>query len=76
MNINEQINDFSAFAKRLAEQGEEISVRDALELWESRDEDVQAIQEAINSYEAGERGRPAHEVMAELRAKLKEKHGA
>jgi len=68
MTITEQIDDFSAFAKRLAEQGEGLSVRDALEIWESRDEDAQAIQEAIDSYEAGERGTPAREFLAEVRA--------
>ncbi len=76
MAIQEQNLNFEAFAKCLAEQsGEEISLQDALEMWESIDEDAMAIQAAINSYEAGERGRPADEAMAELRAKLKQKHG-
>ncbi|MCA9239426.1 MAG: hypothetical protein KDA37_04470 [Planctomycetales bacterium] len=69
MTFTEQINDFTAFAKKLAEdQGEGFSVRAALDLWESRDSDARAIQQAIDSYEADERGRPADDFLAERRA--------
>jgi len=69
MTVTEQIDDFTAFAKRLAQQqGEVFSVRAALDIWEAIGDDTHAIQEAIDSYEAGERGRPADDFLAERRS--------
>ena len=68
--------DFDAFIRHLAAQpGEAISVQEALRMWDSREADAAAIQQAIDSYEAGERGRPAEQVMAELKAKLQKQYG-
>lgn len=77
MAILEQLEAFADFAKRLEEQrGAEVTLDEAMREWQCIDhEEVAILQERIASYEAGERGRPADEVMAELRTKLVAKFG-
>ncbi len=72
MTATQQIENFTAFAKALTQQeGEEISLDEIYSRWwdkQHRDEDFAAIQEAVVSYEAGERGRPAEQFLTERRA--------
>ncbi len=77
MAISEQIANFTAFARLLAEQkGDNISLDDAYQEWKEIDPDeVALLQQRLDSYDAGERGRPAEETMAELRQRLLAKFG-
>ncbi len=77
MAISEQIEDFAAFARLLAEQkGDAITLDDVYQQWKEVDpHEVAILQERLDSYDAGERGRPADESMAELRQRLLAKFG-
>lgn len=72
MTASEQINAFNEFAKTvIAQEGEQLSLEEIQDRWwekQHQDEDLAAIQVAVDSYEAGERGRPADEFLAERRA--------
>ena len=48
---------------------EDDVLRAALEQLATEEDDVRAVQESIDLMEAGDEGRPAEEVFAELRAK-------
>ena len=77
MAITEQIADFTAFARLLVHQeGENLSLDDVYQQWKEIDPDEVAIlQNRLDSYDAGERGQPANESMAELRKRLLTKLG-
>jgi len=78
MAITEQIADFTAFAQRLADErdSEDLTLEAIIDEWQALNKkDVAAIREAIESYEAGERGIPAEEAMQQLRARVQDKFG-
>jgi len=72
MTASQQIDAFTEFARAIvAQEGEDISLDRIQDLWweeRHRDEDLAAIQAAVDSYKAGERGRPVDEFLAERRA--------
>ncbi len=79
MSIADQIADFTAFAKRLVEErGDEgISLDTVIDQWQAlNQQDVAAVREALESYDAGERGIPAKDAMQQLRARLSGKSEA
>jgi hypothetical protein len=67
----EQLDDLYRFAKDLPdEELSQLSIDEVYDLWRTGtvlDEDVTAIQEALDAYDRGERGRPAEEFLAEVR---------
>ena len=76
----QEIDELSAFQAFLTEKlkngGPRPSPEEAVDEWrglnpepEVDPDEVAAIQEAIDDMNAGDHGRPADEVMAELRAK-------
>jgi hypothetical protein len=72
----DELTAFHAFlTEKLKNGSPHPSPEQALDEWretnpeEIDEEEVKAIQEAIDDMEAGDHGRPADEVMAELRAK-------
>jgi len=77
MAITEQIADFTAFARLLAQQeGDNISLDDVYRQWKEMDPDeVAVLQNRLDSYDAGERGQTADASMAELRKRLLAKFG-
>jgi len=77
MAITEQLAEFAEFAKRLeAERGEEVSLDEAMREWQAIDHaELAILRERYASYQAGERGRPVDEMMAELRTKHVAKYG-
>lgn len=72
MTASEQIHSFTTFALALTKQeGEHLSLDEIYQRWWQENhagDDLVAIQEAVDSFEAGERGRPADEFLAEQRA--------
>lgn len=78
MALGQEIADFTAFAMRLEqERGRGLSLDEAYQQWREIDRrEVALLKERLASYDAGERGRPADEVMTELRAKLIARHGS
>ncbi len=74
MTTNEQIDQFAAFAKQLcqSDDGAALSLDEIYDRWRQEalgEEDLLAIQASLRDYEQGERGQPAAEVFAEIRAK-------
>lgn len=71
MTTSQQIAEFTAFAKTVAEQeGEHVSLDDIYQRWwdeQHSSEDLAAIQEAHQQYESGERGEDARAVLASIR---------
>lgn len=71
MTTSEQLQHFTTFALALTKQeGEHLALDEIFQRWweeNHRDEDLVAIQEAVDSFETGERGRPAKEFLAEQR---------
>ena len=53
--------------EKLNNGGAGLSVERLLALWRERQENVRAIQEALDDMEAGDTGRPLDEVMSEIR---------
>lgn len=73
MDIAQQLADFNAFAAHLAQQpgGENLSLAHVIDQWQSIDHgDVEAIRAALESYDAGERGRPYGDVLKDLRTRI------
>jgi len=70
MTVTEQIDDFTAFAKHLADQqGDEFTLEGAFQQWQSYDpQEVETLRQRLASYDSGERGRPVDEFLAERRA--------
>lgn len=77
MDISQQLADFTAYAQLLAnEQGGNLTLDDAYEQWKSIDpQELATLRDRLRSYDAGERGRPASESMADLRNRLLAKYG-
>ncbi len=76
MSIADEISDFNAFAKRFVEEqgNPELSLDVVIDRWQALNrQDLSAVREALESYDAGERGVPAEEAMQQLRAKLDKK---
>jgi hypothetical protein len=74
----EQLTDAEAFHRFLGEQlengGRETSPEELLRLWRSHDDPeyaqaVAALREAISDLEAGDRGKPFDQFVAEFRKK-------
>ncbi len=78
MSITQEIDLFASFAKQIAEQqGQELTLDDAYQQWRAIDQtEIEVLRQRLESYDAGERGRPANEVMDELRLKMSRKYGA
>lgn len=74
----EQFAELTLYVATLPEEERKtLSVDEIYDRWRaesSQQEDIEAIREAITDYENGDRGRPAEEVMAELRSELNAKH--
>jgi hypothetical protein len=77
----QEIDELAAFQAFLTEKlqkgGPRPSPEEAVDEWrelhpepEIDEEEVAAIQEAIDDMNAGDRGRPVEEVIAEIRAEL------
>jgi hypothetical protein len=68
----DQINDLYRFAKELPEiELSQLSIDEVYDRWRSGvvlDEDVEAIQGALDAYQQGERGEPADDYLARVRA--------
>lgn len=73
----DELRDFHAFlGEKLKNGGADASPEEALDEWRALhpdpdlfEDDTAAIQEALDDMAAGDHGRPADEVIAELRAK-------
>ena len=73
-----ELHEFHRFlSTKLSNGGADLSPEEVLDEWrqdhpdpEIDEDDVAAIQEAIDDMEAGDRGRPADEVIADLRKLL------
>lgn len=75
MTASQQIDAFIEFARLvIAQDGEDLTLEEIQDRWweqQHHKEDLAAIQAAIDSYEAGEHGRPVDEFLAERRAARK-----
>lgn len=76
-SVNE-LNEFYVFlGDKLKNGGADLSPEEALDEWRELhpepefDDATEAIQEALDDMDAGDRGRPAEEVIAELRDAIK-----
>lgn len=69
----EQIQDFNRFVEQLPDaEREHLSMDEIYDRWRQlafADEDVAAVRKSLDDFEAGERGEPAEDVLAEFRAK-------
>lgn len=69
----DQFDDLYRFAKAIPPQEfTKLSVDEIYDRWREDkvfDEDTHAIQEALDSYDRGERGRPVEEFLADFRQK-------
>jgi hypothetical protein len=78
--VADELRQFHAFlGEKLKNGGADLTPEDALEEWRVAhpdsvefEDDTAAIQEALDDMAAGDRGRPADEVIAELRAIIKD----
>jgi len=81
MTENSLSQDFDAFVAfgrdHLASGKPAASIEDLVEDYRAqsqpsydREQEIAAVQEAIDDYKNGDRGRPAEEVMAELKSRL------
>lgn len=78
MAIDQQIAEFNAFAQRLAEErgDQDLTLDTIIDEWQAlNQEDVAAIREAAESYQAGERGIPAEKANQQLRDRVRGKFG-
>lgn len=73
-----QIDDFRRYTEKRVAAGESRSVVEFFDDWledsrsdADREADLRAIEEALRDFDAGDRGRPFEEFMAEMR----QKHG-
>ena len=76
--ILEELRSFHAFlTQKIEEDGTEpLSPEEALDLWrienpgsEEREETIKAVREALEDMRAGDSGKPAAEVLAQIRRK-------
>jgi hypothetical protein len=72
----DQLDSFHQFATQRIRSGEAASMDELVDAWsgaelskEQLDRNATAIQEAIDDMEAGDTGRPASEVIGDIRAK-------
>ena len=73
----DDIHNFQAFAlNRINQDGVEMELEDLLEEWrrqhpdpEQKQQDLLAIKAAVAAWDNGDLGRPADDVLAEIRAK-------
>jgi hypothetical protein len=69
----EQLQDLSHYIETLPQSERELlSVDEIYARWREqafRDEDFQAVKEAVDSFKNGNRGRPFNEFIAEIKAK-------
>ena len=78
MATQEEITDFANFAmQQLNNGGAKLSMDELYDMWRGENpdraayaENVAAVQEAIDDFKNGERGRPAGELSRELREEL------
>lgn len=77
MDLQNQIANFTAFARLLADQqGHDLTLDDAYQKWkEIEPDELVELQSRLRSYDEGERGRLASESMAELRSRLLARFG-
>ncbi|HZZ78698.1 MAG TPA: hypothetical protein VFE62_09275 [Gemmataceae bacterium] len=75
-SINEELREFHRFVgEKLKNGGARLTPEDVVEEWRDQhpevefEDDSEAIQEAIDDMENGDKGRPFDEVMEELRTK-------
>ncbi|MEM6654541.1 MAG: hypothetical protein AAF596_01935 [Planctomycetota bacterium] len=70
MSLTEEIDGFAEFARSLAEQQNgELTLDDAYQKWKAIDpQEIEVLTERLASYNAGERGRPVADFLAEARA--------
>lgn len=69
----EQLSDFNRFVAALPRAEQEAHLDVLFDRWREQalaEEDFRAIKESLQDFRSGERGKPHHEVMAELRAHL------
>lgn len=69
MTTIQQIEDFSRFAKQLVEEGNELPLDAIFDRWHEeafREEDLVRVQESVNDFKNGERGRPIEQFLAEF----------
>jgi hypothetical protein len=71
-----QIDDFRRYAERRVAAGEKRSIVELFDDWledsrtdADREADLKAVEEALRDFDAGDRGRPYEEVIAEVREK-------
>ena len=76
MTTQEQIDSFRRFASGRLQDGSELSMDELYDLWRIEnpppaelDENVRAVQAAIDDLENGDRGVPLEEAIREARAK-------
>jgi len=73
----DDIRNFNEFAlSRISRDGAEVELEDLLEEWRRQNpdpgqqqQDLLAIKAAVDDWDNGDMGRPADEVLAEIRAK-------
>lgn len=78
VQVADELRSFHEFvAEKLSVGPSGLSPEEALDLWRTTNPDpdelqesVAAIREALNDIEAGDKGRPADEVVNDLRSRL------
>jgi hypothetical protein len=76
----DDLDSFHTFAEATIASGRAESLHDLVEIWEMsrvtperRAQDVAAVQAAIRDMQNGDQGRPARQVIEELRAELSQR---
>ena len=71
-----QIDDFRRYAEQRLAAGEKRTVAEFFDEWlgdsrsdAERDADLRAVEDALRDFDAGDRGRPYEEVIAQIRQK-------
>jgi hypothetical protein len=71
-----QIDNFRRYAEQRVAAGEKRSIVELFDDWledsrtdADREADLRAVEEALRDFDAGDRGRPFEEFMAEMRQK-------
>jgi hypothetical protein len=75
---NDDLRDFHRFVgEKLKNGGAHLSPEEALDEWREQhpevefEDDTEAIQEAVDDMLNGDKGQPAHEVLADLDRRIK-----
>jgi hypothetical protein len=76
MSTQEQIDSFHRFATERIRGGSDLSMDELYDLWrlehptpDELDENVRAVQAALDDFENGDRGMPLEEAIREIRKK-------